>query len=166
MSALKISLFIVLCVQFGTKAAKFDHVFNPCPDDWLQATFVNMGCLLFNTTTPYNWEEANVFCQEKAGTLVEIHTAEQLEFLQMELDVLEESLGKFNWWASGTDIGHEGNWVWEGSLAPVERFVWGPGLPVGGLTWNCMFLGNTYNYRGIDGLCSSNLYPICQIMTN
>merc|ERR1712156_876664 len=60
-----------------------------CPDKWLDASFVEMGCLFFNNTLEVSWEEANVICQMNSNsTLVDIQSEMQMDFLQMELDVI------------------------------------------------------------------------------
>merc|ERR1719452_327045 len=79
---------------------------DPCPAAWTQATWVGMGCLLFNSTATYTAEQAIVYCQQaENSTLVELQTEEQLEFLQMELIALEAHEGTRRWWTSGTDMG-------------------------------------------------------------
>ena len=41
----------------------------------VDATLTGVGCLLFNSTTSYTWEEANNYCQrDDYGFLVEIGT--------------------------------------------------------------------------------------------
>merc|ERR1712080_92809 len=61
---------------------------NPCPHDWVQATWVSMGCLKLNTTTDLTWYEANLYCQQiENASLVEIQNEEQHEFLIMRIVV-------------------------------------------------------------------------------
>ena len=46
-------------------------VSGACPDKWLDASFMEMGCLFFNNTAAVNWEEANVVCKKYSkSTLV------------------------------------------------------------------------------------------------
>ena len=82
-----------------------------CPDKWLDASFVEMGCLFFNNTAAVDWEEANVICKEYSNaTLVDIKTEMQMGFLQMELDVIANAEGaSHNWWTAGTDLGSHGS---------------------------------------------------------
>merc|ERR1712226_1730243 len=57
---------------------------STCPEKWIDASFVDMGCLLFNSTTTMDWESANTYCQGAPNaTLVEIATEMQLAFVQM-----------------------------------------------------------------------------------
>merc|ERR1711909_5816 len=93
---------------------------SSCPPHWVQASWVDMGCLLFNSTTPLTWLEANIYCQTMENSYsVEIQTEEQLAFLQMQLSVLEDHEGKRSWWTGATDIGQEGRWSWISSQTPV-----------------------------------------------
>ena len=60
-----------------------------CPDKWLDASFVEMGCLFFNSTEGMTWEDANLACQRSSNsTSVVIASEIQMGFLQMELDVI------------------------------------------------------------------------------
>ena len=45
-----------------------------CPEKWLDASFVDMGCLYFNTTQDVTWEDANSICQGSNSTLIDIST--------------------------------------------------------------------------------------------
>merc|ERR1712236_44979 len=50
-----------------------------CPDKWLDASFVQMGCLLFDSSKALDWDDANNFCQfDKNSSLVELKKVEQL----------------------------------------------------------------------------------------
>merc|ERR1719397_1370045 len=86
---------------------------NICKDDsWFDASFLELGCLLFNRTASLNWEEANVYCQKtEQAQLVEISNKDQLDFVQMELGLL----GGDYWWTSATDQGREGAYAWRGT---------------------------------------------------
>merc|ERR1711881_218334 len=60
-----------------------------CPDKWLDASFMDMGCLFFNATEALTWDDANSMCQMSSNsTLVDVATEVQMGFLQMELDVI------------------------------------------------------------------------------
>merc|ERR1711892_72599 len=158
------NLFFVLVIQSTVCAKGIRLEENPCPDKWVQATFVNMGCLLFNATTSYHMEQANVYCQEQNASLVEIQTEEQLEFLQMEISVVDELAGSnIYWWTAATDMGTEGNWIWIRSLTHVSEWIWSPGEPNQGMKNNCMiFYQIGGSYFGVDCPCIyENVYPIC-----
>merc|ERR1711971_1312440 len=40
-----------------------------CPEDWTDASFVDMGCLYFNNTERLDWMEANEYCQTRLPEL-------------------------------------------------------------------------------------------------
>merc|ERR1711892_1565600 len=112
---------------------------NPCPIHWVQATFVDMGCLLFNSTATYTWEAATEYCYTfENSSLVELQTAEQLEYLNMEMNVLGDHEGYHYWWTGGTDLGREGKWTWMGSWTAITDVAWRTSYPNGGIKKNCM----------------------------
>lgn len=144
---------------------------NPCPEGWIQATFVDMGCLLPNRTEALTWDAANVYCQrEENATLVDIQRPDQMEYLKMELSSIEEYLGPADYWAGASDVGREGTWIWSDILMPVEDFVWHSGpnhtYPSSGYAGNCLVITAFYGYEGVDGSCTESYkwYPICQKM--
>merc|ERR1711874_697283 len=137
---------------------------DPCPEKWLDASFVDMGCLLFNSTRPYIWNDAVSYCQSESQpntSLVEITTEVQLKFVQMELRILADHEGNKHWWTSGTDAGINGKWFWARSLSSVEGFIWHDGQP-NSASDNCIMLNYGYNFEGDDVGCKNSLYPICQ----
>ena len=160
------TLFILMTTFIQLYAHKEDAGENPCPKFWVQATHVDLGCLLFNSSTTYTWPDANTYCQEQENaTLVEILTEEQLELIQMELYVLENESGAHQWWIGGTDMGNEGDWFWIKSKEPVAEFIWHQGQPAQGFKGDCAALwSGGYNYEGDDNSCTRLLYPICQQM--
>merc|ERR1719244_333719 len=123
---------------------------SSCPPHWVQASWVDMGCLLFNSTTDLTWLEANSYCQTMENTYsVEIQTEEQLEFLQMQLSVLEDHEGKKHWWTGGNDIGREGRWSWVSSQTLVGDFLWRNSyVPRNDTELNCMYLSWLDGYTG------------------
>merc|ERR1712183_826761 len=120
-------LIFFLFLYSWIMGAMAEGIKNPCEEGWIQATWVDMGCLLFDSGTTLTWEAACYHCQTKDAALVEITTEEQLEFLKMELTALDDHITNSNWWTAGTDIGREGKWIWIESLAPVTDFVWRSG---------------------------------------
>ena len=137
-----------------------------CPEKWLDASFVDMGCLYFNTTQDITWEDANAICQRSNSTLIDISTEMQMGFLQMELDVIANAEGATHfWWTAGTDLGIEGRWIWATTLTAVEDFVWPSdgSFPRESLNWNCLALHPSYGYLGYDENCDALWFPICQM---
>merc|ERR1712126_467926 len=124
-----------------------------CPDKWLDASFVEMGCLFFNNTAAVDWEEANVICKEYSNaTLVDIQSEMQMGFLQMELDVIANAEGTtHHWWTAGTDLGREGRWIWITTLTAVEDYVWmSESYPTNNTNFNCLNLHPSNGYLGFD----------------
>merc|ERR1712156_960920 len=55
-----------------------------CPKYWVDATHVDMGCLLFNATEAMSWHAAQSFCKSEpaySSHLVEIFNQDQQDFL-------------------------------------------------------------------------------------
>merc|ERR1712172_383907 len=138
-----------------------------CPEDWTDASFVDMGCLYFNNTERLDWMEANEYCQtglpELNSSLVELKTSEQLAFLQMLLDF--DSDFAAGSWIAGTNVGSSGRWFWATTLSPVEDFVWADGEPSrsNNGTVSCLMLATDFDLMGLSIECDRNEYPICQI---
>merc|ERR1712037_518113 len=128
-----------------------------CPEKWLDASFVDMGRLYFNTTQEITWEDANAICQGSNSTLIDISTEMQMGFLQMELDVIANAEGtNHHWWTAGTDLGIEGRWIWATTLTVVEDFVWmSDSYPTENLNHNCLSLSSSYGYLGYDTDCDN-----------
>ena len=126
-----------------------------CPDNWLDASFMEMGCLFFNNTAAVNWEEANMVCKKYSkSTLVDIQLEMQMGFLQMELDLIANTEGTTRrWWTAGTDMWREGRWIWITTLTAVEDNVWSPGQPGDTKHLNCLALHPSYGYLGYDEDC-------------
>ena len=158
-----VSLIFIVLIAF---AVGIDEEANPCPEHWIRATFVDMGCLYFNRTAEVTWDDANKICQNienQNATLVEILTEDQMDFLAMELDAIGEA-GNIRYWTGGTDKGREGQWFWISSLKEMGDFVWASGHISSGTDWNCVGLHSSLHYLGDDYVCSSSsFYPICQI---
>merc|ERR1712001_141412 len=136
-----------------------------CPEKWLDASFVDMGCLYFNTTQDITWEDANSICQGSNSTLIDISTEMQMGFLQMELDVIANAEGATHyWWTAGTDLGIEGRWIWATTLTAVEDFVWkSETFPRESPNYNCLALSPSFGYLGYDENCDTLYFPICQM---
>merc|ERR1712215_164923 len=161
-----LALLVFFVLLFGPNKADPQIEENPCPVGWVQATWVDMGCLYFNNTHNFTWIEANAYCQgDLNATLVEITTEEQYDFIKMELQVLEvETNSKLYWWTGGTDLGREGKWFWTGSLRSVGSFIWSKDQPNDGIGGNCLNLYPSSGYEGSDKSCVHDFYPICQII--
>ena len=137
---------------------------SSCDVGWLDASSVAMGCLLFNSSAPLTWLEANARCQDYGhARLVEVYDDLQLDFLAMELSLLDDQgQDGHHWWTAGNDIGCEGNWTWMGSHISVEEYMWGSNHPAENTASNCLGLFYGLDYRGVDIPCRATSYPICQ----
>merc|ERR1712051_1161555 len=131
----------------GGEAAQ-DKSTGNCPDKWVDATFVDMGCLYFNSTEALTWDDASSMCQMGSNsTLLEITTEMQLAFIQMELAVIEDHEDAHNfWWTAATDVGINGQWIWITSLTAVEDFMWFSGFPDSNDNLNCMYFDHAHEY--------------------
>merc|ERR1712110_851308 len=84
---------ISIAFFFGLATCQ-DEVFplsqGNCPPGWSDGSFVGLGCLLFNATEGMTWIDSVKYCKNAYpnGTLVEILTVEQMEFLVMDLEFL------------------------------------------------------------------------------
>merc|ERR1712181_203211 len=133
-----------------------------CPDKWVDASFVDMGCLYFNSTAGLAWDAANVMCQMGSNsTLIAIENEMQLAFLQMELNVIADHDGRtHNWWTAGTDVGINGRWIWATTLNPIQEYIWEPSKPnIGRDDWNYLYLYATSDYLGVNAPATDPLYP-------
>merc|ERR1711936_1399353 len=95
-----------------------------CPGNWVDASFVDMGCLYFNSTAALSWDDASSLCQMGSGsTLLAITSEIQMDFIHMQLDVITDHDGAFHyWWTAGTydeKYPDNGEWLWW-TYSPVE----------------------------------------------
>ena len=135
---------------------------GPCEPGWMDAHLEGLGCLLFGTE-PGTFQDANTFCFNKSAHLVEVVTEDQMNYMVMELQLLETLLGERWYWGGGTDWNREGQWYWAHSLIPIETFVWGKEEPNRGINENYMvfFPKHGYYCADIENEYGSP-YPICQ----
>ena len=133
-----------------------------CPDSWVDASLASMGCVFFSASSATTWEESNKFCQdqEPGGALLQLQTAQQLAFLKVYLQGLEDKY----WWLGATDLGRESQWFWISTLNAVDDIVWTPGSPTTSTDLNCLALSPSFQYEGIDFHCGAKFYPLCQII--
>merc|ERR1711981_698502 len=125
--------------------ASQDKSTSSCPDGWVDATLVDMGCLYFSkpSSPGLTWDDANSMCQMGSNsTLLEITNEEQMSFIRLELAVIDGGQGVYSpYWTAATDVGINGQWIWITSLTAVGDFVWLSGYPSANPdNYNCMFL--------------------------
>ena len=80
---------------------------SSCDSGWSDGHSVGLGCLKF-AEDPMTYQDANTFCYNHSAHLVEVHDTDQMDFMVMELQLLETFTGKRNYWAGGTDMNREG----------------------------------------------------------
>ena len=85
-----------------------------------------------------------------------------MDFLIMELQLLEVQTGPRDYWGGGTDFGREGQWYWMNSLLPVDDFVWANGEPNGNTEENFIEFRYDHNYMLNDIEHNHADFPICQ----
>ena len=133
-----------------------------CEEGWYDASFVDLGCIHFAKEKLF-YNQANIFCQNNWSHLIEIHTPGQMDFIRMELEILDEGLSAEQfWWTAGTDYGREGQWYWQHSLTKVEEFVWPEGFPRNYTDFNLLCFCNVYDYLAVDTSGFFDAKFICQ----
>merc|ERR1712243_240829 len=138
-----------------------------CPHGWVSGQLVDMGCLLFDVSSGYTWEEPNNFCESVGGALVEVPTVEGMASMQMMLEAIQETNGPRYWWTGGNDIGDEGFWSWgrTGMGGNVGEFTWyWDGCPRLDELANCQYVTPGVEYMACDWDCQDKNYPLCQIL--
>nr|KAG5697081.1 hypothetical protein BaRGS_001997 [Batillaria attramentaria] len=100
------------------------------------------------------WAEAQQICESFGGTLAEINSAEENEFLKNEA----RSRNYLGLWLGGTDMFSEGQFTWAGSkrlMSNGRGFTdWGPGQPDDhGSHEDCIHLWRDIDYRWNDVPC-------------
>merc|ERR1712133_173412 len=135
-----------------------------CPEGWLDASFVDLGCLTFQYDDDgKDWWDAFLFCRERNSFLLEIFTEPQFDFLRLELQVYEEQYGAIYWYIGASDDFEEDAWYWTNSWQPVNSFIWTPGYPSNGEEGNFLcFMPNSYYAADCDGLGTTGNGFICQ----
>ena len=135
---------------------------GPCESGWVDAKDLDLGCLFLGNDYG-TFQDANTFCYNKSAHLVEILTENQMDFMVMQLQLLQTVTGGRAYWAGGTDWNREGQWYWAHSLIPIESFVWYKGESQEGTNNNYMVF-----YPGLGYYCADVIndwdqgYPICQ----
>jgi len=167
-------LIIFSCLFFTGFIVTSGEKSDLCANDWVDATYFGLGCLWTNHTMAgeMTQEEAYAYCYnlDPRAKLLEIYDENDLMFLTALLNEEFPDPINFNanFWLGGTDLGHEGTWIWISSMQPVEDFVWykdALGEPHESVNDNCMAW---YRNLGFDKArnypCSDSHYPLCQIL--
>ena len=156
-----IFIFAFLLVQTDVISSEMLNATQTgCEPGWMDGNSINLGCLKFGSEA-VSYQEAHKICHEAGAFLVEIFSKGQMDFMVMELALLETFVGKRFYWGGGTDLNREGQWYWSHSLIAIEEFVWARGQPDGGPLSN-YFVFNDEDYMGEDYPSSSFAYALCQ----
>ena len=66
-----------------------------------------------------NYSEAKEYCNNHYAQLVEFENEEQMNFVKNAIPA------DGFWWCGANDEKREGDWFWEVSGKPVEKWAWG-----------------------------------------
>merc|ERR1711892_1092335 len=89
-----------------------------CPEGWIDASEVELGCLWADVEEPNLSEPDSMSaCERAGGEMVEILNMDQMTFLQDYLTQVEQQSlagqdGNVFWWIGLNDIEEEGDFVW------------------------------------------------------
>merc|ERR1712098_519007 len=136
------------------------HGLDVCPDGWMEAHGVDMGCLYFSHPKDHkSHDDAKAYCVEKheEAYLVEVRSP------------VEEGSGvhETTWWNGATNGGVEdGPWYWEGTGETLSSDgmagTWQPGEPQPG-EGNCAVMESRKGFTWKATPCGMIASFICQI---
>ncbi|XP_045170533.2 asialoglycoprotein receptor 1-like [Mercenaria mercenaria] len=150
--------------EFKEKVLNNLYKLSDCPSKWHK---FSGSCYYFSTSTS-NWTEANTNCRKEGAHLVEYDRIDEVEFvlglvLSVEKAWSESKYAGF--WAGGSDIDKEGDWIWSGSGKKVDTgFVnWYRPQPDDyrgkeDCMMSCIKLQGQWN----DGWCPSKQRYVCE----
>merc|ERR1711892_469538 len=179
--------------QFSQMQARTDIMVKPknhgfetkqgdCPDGWIDASEVGLGCLWADVEEPNLSEPDSMSaCERAGGELVEILNMDQMTFLQGYLiQVEQQSLawleGYVFWWIGLNDLEKEGDFVWPISGAVANYTNWKDGFivdfdepaPDPNHERNCVEMLSAENngLAWMTYLCEDidSIYHVCQII--
>ena len=104
--------------------------YSNCPAGWTDAFNLGLGCL-YLVQMPLTWTEANSYCRNLGGHLVQLENQDQLQFLQQGLNFVDGTswTSHHYWWTSAADQDDEGSWIWSNSKKNVADFLWAENEP-------------------------------------
>merc|ERR1712013_29757 len=150
-------LILLVCVLHTT-------VLGSCPHGWVDGGPYSLGCVQFNGTKTYNWNDAQEFCfTQDESNLVEIFNQAQQGFLvEMAFQIQEFTGENRHWWIGATDVASEGEWFWPKSREEAKYTSWNNGQPNNGPNYNYVIMNYAMEFNWDDTAHSSSYYPICQ----
>ena len=137
-----------------------------CPQNWIDASHMELGCLNFNVTQEVTWTEAQKMCEKNNNNchLVEIFSQFQQDYISMMGYVIYEYTGVNFWWIGLTDVGRENQWFWSHSLKVADFTNWGSNEPDGNITENYVSMDHGSGFKWADRNGVATCYAICQFM--
>ena len=94
------------------------------------------------------WSMARDYCRAHAMELVSIETEEE----RAKLNAVIPATNYEGWWTSGSDEGHEGQWMWTASGQPFNYAYWAKKQPDGGSIENHLLLKRfTFYWHDSEG---------------
>lgn len=144
----------IICCQENTT--------NSCENDWI--LIPGHGCFLFELERKLDMMEAQVYCENNGAFLPEM-IDDELEEILVEYAIQIGDEDSVIFWLGGTDLGHEGDWIWQHSDTKTTEFFWADEQPNASTTFNCLTLTAEYGSElgWYDTKCEGWTYStICQ----
>ncbi|XP_060574328.1 perlucin-like protein [Ruditapes philippinarum] len=138
------------------KCPKLTCPHSSCDDDWVS---YNGSCYLFEATETRNFEDARIFCKQKASVILYVQDEAENSFIVRTLSRFKSTI---DWFMGLNDKRFEGNWKWTDTNAPANFIKWAPGQPDGITRQNCVVYHVKNNNRWHDTECESKCSVICK----
>ena len=129
-------------------------------EGWVDGESVDLRCLYFHKQSTMNYSEAKEYCNNHYAQLVEFENEEQMNFVKNAIPA------DGFWWCGANDEKREGDWFWEVSGKPVEKWAWGTaGEPYSNIHQNFFVLiKDSTAFYGKPFTDGNTAYPVCQIL--
>ncbi|KAK3696106.1 hypothetical protein RRG08_061881 [Elysia crispata] len=140
---------------------------TPCRYGW---TYFQGSCYGFGHER-MTWPEAEQMCVLYEGTLAEIESKAENDFVKNYLRNNTILINIYGAWIGGTDIFTEGTWEWAGTKDLIKEFTdWGPNEPnsIGndGLE-DCLAMWKYYDWKWNDEDChTKQMHFVCETGSN
>jgi len=100
-----------------------------CPDDWFDGG--DLGCYkLLESAVNLTWVEAQEECEQIGGFLAEPKSESHAVLLEELVESKASIFGINHWYIGLTDLGREGEWVWQHSREELTYSNWRRHRPV------------------------------------
>ena len=127
----------------------------------ISGTYRNTLYLVSKTQAVFNIANANKFCRESGGYLVELDDKEEYQFVK---DLVTRIGGANSFWTGGNDIDSEGTFVYYNSKKPVPPNLWSSPQPdnAGGHE-DCMEIRLNFGGAINDWMCTQSGKYVCEL---